>query len=84
MVRLRGIGEAGLLLAWVQHERDGSWHGLVAWIRQVADRHERKVIEAPAAGLERLEAPVAYRDVPRLMLGLDGAVRTWARPEADP
>jgi hypothetical protein len=31
-----GVDAAGYLLAWLQHERDGSWQAIVIWVRQQA------------------------------------------------
>ena len=83
MVLLRGVDTAGYLLAWMQHERDRSWHAVVTWIRQSGDRRERKVIEGAAEAVAQLEPPAAYRAVPRLLPGVDGAVRTWEPPAPD-
>jgi hypothetical protein len=84
MVALPAVSSAGLLLAWIQHERDGSWHAVVSWVRPTGERFERKVIDVPAGGVAQLEAPAAYRAVPRLTLGVDGAVRPWERPDDPP
>ena len=84
MVRLPAVDDAGLLLAWVQHERDGSWHAVVVWIRHVGGRYERRVVDVPAGTVQQLQPPAAYRAVPRLMLGVDGGVRPWERHDPDP
>src|SRR4051794_8596055 len=79
MVHLAGSDEAGLLLAWVKHAIDGSWTALVVWIRRTGDGvYERKFVEV-GGGIRPLEAPDAYREVPRLLLDVDGTVRPWER-----
>jgi hypothetical protein len=83
MVLMRGVDQAGYLLAWLQ-AGDGSWQAVVTWIRQTGeDRRERKVVTVPGGSVQQLEPPAAYRAVPRLML-VDGAVRPWERPAPDP
>lgn len=84
LVRLRGVDAGGFLLAWVQHERDRSWHAIVAWTRKRDDWHERLVVDVPSGGVEPLHAPDAYHAVPRLLLGRDGTVRPWEPPPPDP
>ncbi len=72
----------GHLLEWRQHELDGQWRAWVSWVQTTGDpprhRHRHKVVEVRAASLAPLEAPEAYRDVPRRMLGNDGKIRPWA------
>jgi len=84
LVRLAGVDAAGYLLAWLQHERDGEWRAIVTWVRQTGGRYERKLVEARAAGVQPAEPPAAYRNVPRLTLGVDGAIRPWDPPPPDP
>src|ERR1035441_3574199 len=68
------------LLCWEQHERDGSWHAWVTWIRTQAGRPRRHVVSVRAARVYPLEEPGAYGLVPRRVLGNDGAIRPWAGP----
>ncbi|HLQ56336.1 MAG TPA: hypothetical protein VK162_18960 [Streptosporangiaceae bacterium] len=73
-------GEAGHLLEWRQHERDGSWHTWVSWVQTTGDppRHRHKIVEVQAESLVPLEAPEAYPDVPRRVFGSDGQIRPWS------
>jgi hypothetical protein len=41
-------------------------------------RHTHKVVQVQAESLAPLEAPEAYRDVPRTIHGNDGRIRPWA------
>jgi hypothetical protein len=81
MVYLTGSDDAGLLLAWIRHAVDGSWTALIVWIRRTSDGHERKFVEVSGAAIRPLEAPAAYREVPRLLLDVDGTVRPWERDD---
>jgi hypothetical protein len=79
LVEMSG-GQVGHLLEWRQHERDGSWHAWVSWVLTTSDppRHQHKVVSVQAGSLAPLEAPDAYRDVPRRVLGNDGKIRPWS------
>jgi len=68
-------GMVGHLLAWERHERDGSWWAWVSWVQESGGRHRHKVVQVRAASLRPLEAPEAYRAVPRRVLTLDGQIR---------
>jgi len=65
------------LLCWEQHERDGSWHAWLSWVQSVGVpvRHQHKVVSVQAQAVRPLEAPDAYRDVPRRVRGNDGCIR---------
>jgi hypothetical protein len=82
LVRLGGVGAAGYLLAWLRHDRDGSWRAIVTWVREAGGRYERHLVET--AAVQPVEPPAAYRNVPRLTLGVDGAIRPWDPPPPDP
>ena len=68
-------GMVGHLLAWERHERDGSWWAWVSWVQESGGRHHHKVVQVRADSLRPLEAPEAYRAVPRQLRGLDGQIR---------
>jgi hypothetical protein len=68
------------LLCWERHERDGSWHAWVTWIRTQAGRPYRHVVSVRAASVRPLELPDAYRQVPRWVRGNDGVIRPLAAP----
>jgi hypothetical protein len=70
-------GMIGHLLCWDRHERDGSWRAWVSWIQQTSSRAVHKIVCVPGGSLTQLEAPDAYRDVPRRIFGLDGQIRPW-------
>ena len=57
------------------HERDGSWWAWVSWVQESGGRHHHKVVQVRADSLRPLEAPEAYRAVPRQLRGLDGQIR---------
>lgn len=76
-----GDGIIGHLLYWEQHERDGSWYAWVSWVQSTGDRHVHKVVCVRARSLVPIEAPDAYADVPRRILGSDGVIRPTARPD---
>ncbi len=78
IVELTGNGVAHLL-AWEQHERDGSWHAWVSWVQSTGDpvRHRHHVVSVRAGAVRRLEDPDAYARVPRRVLGRDGQIRPW-------
>jgi hypothetical protein len=44
-------------------------------VQESGGRHVHKVVQVSAAGLRPLEAPEAYQQVPRRVLGLDGRTR---------
>ena len=67
------------LLCWEQHERDGSWHAWVTWIRTGARGPRRHIVCVQAASVRPLELPDAYRQVPRRVFGKDGIIRPWPR-----
>ena len=73
------VGEetVAYLLCWEQHERDGSWHAWVTWVRTTGDRPRRHVVSVQAASIRPLEPPDAYLQVPRWVLGNDGVIRVW-------
>jgi len=73
------VGEeiTAYLLCWEQHERDGSWHAWVTWVRTVRDRPRRHVVAVRAERVSPLEPPDAYWQVPRRVLGNDGVIRDW-------
>src|ERR1039457_2661893 len=68
------------LLCWERHERDGSWHAWVTWIRDQAGRPRRHIVSVRAARVRPLELPGAYRQVPRRVRGSDGVIRPWVAP----
>jgi hypothetical protein len=78
IVELAGNGVAHLL-AWEQHERDGSWHAWVSWGQSTGDplRHRHHVVSVRATTVQPLESPDAYARVPRRVLGRDGQIRPW-------
>lgn len=84
LVEMSTDGIVGHLLEWRLHERDGQWRAWVSWVQTTGDppRHRHKVVEVQAASLAPLEAPEAYRDVPRRIFGKDGQVRPWSPREA--
>ena len=75
-------GPVGHLLCWDRHERDGSWWAWVSWVQETSSRPVHKLVCVPAASLTQLEAPDAYRQVPRRIFGRDGDVRPWSRGPA--
>jgi hypothetical protein len=56
----------------------GSWRAWVSWIQQAGDRAVHKIVCVPARSLTPLEAPQAYRQVPRRIFGNDGRIRPWS------
>jgi hypothetical protein len=68
-------GMVGHLLAWERHERDGSWWAWVSWVQESGGRHHHKVVQVRADSLRPLEAPEAYKAVPRQLRRLDGQIR---------
>lgn len=71
-------GTVARLLAWEIYERDGSWTAWISWVQQTGGRPIHKVVSVGAAGLEPLEEPEVYAEVPRRMRGSDGLIRPWA------
>ena len=70
---------AGHLLAWEQHERDGSrgaWVSWVSWVHETGGRRDHEVVLVHAANLRSLEPPDTYKGVPRRVHGLDGQIRS--------
>lgn len=74
LVWLTGVDQPGHLLAWVRHERDGSWHARVSWVTQQGGKPKRLVVDTQAHGVHPIDADRAYADVPRYQLGRDGKV----------
>jgi hypothetical protein len=70
-------GPVGHLLCWERHDRDGSWQAWVSWVQESGSRPVHKLVCVPAASLTQLESPVAYRQVPRWVLGKGGQIRPW-------
>jgi hypothetical protein len=83
IVAMSGSEAVGHLLAWEQHERDGSWHGWVSWVQSTGSpiRHRHHVVCVRAGSLTPLEPADAYAGVPRRVMGRDGRIRPW-RPAA--
>jgi hypothetical protein len=79
-----GDDAVAYLLAWEQHEQDGSWWAWVTWIRERSGRPHRHVTTVRAARLRPVEVPSAYEGVPRRVLGLDGQIRPWSPPPRPP
>jgi hypothetical protein len=79
-----GDDAVAYLLAWEQHEQDGSWWAWVTWIRERSGRPYRHVTTVRAARLRPVEVPSAYETVPRRVLGLDGQIRPWSPPPGPP
>jgi hypothetical protein len=46
-----------------------------SWIQVTSGRHVHKVVTVRASSLRPLEAPEAYANVPRRILGRDGRIR---------
>jgi hypothetical protein len=67
------------LLCWEKQERDSSWRASVSWVQSTGQpvRHRHQVMCVRAETVRRIEAPSAYRDVPRRTLGMDGRTRPW-------
>jgi hypothetical protein len=59
-------------------EVDGCWYAWVSWVQQTGGRPVHKVVSVRAAGLQPLEEPDRYTQVPRRVRGRDGMVRRWA------
>ena len=72
-------GAIGHPPCWERHERDGSWYAWVSWVQSTGDpvRHRHHVASWGADGVQRLESPEAYKNVPRRTLGRDGRIRPW-------
>ena len=74
-------GIVGHLLCWDRHERDGSWWAWVSWVQETGARGPvHKIVCVRADALTQLEAPAAYRRVPRRVFGRDGRTRPWPQP----
>ena len=58
----------------------GEWWAWVAWIRERRGQPYRHVVSVHGESVRPIEAPEAYRSVPRRVRGLDGVVRPWSRP----
>lgn len=71
-------GLVGHLLAWEQHEQDGSWWAWISWVQESSGRPIHKVVDVRARSLKPLEAAEAHADVPRRVRGSDGQIRPWA------
>jgi len=70
-------GRAGHLLAWEQHEADGSWWAWVSWVQETSRGYRHLIAEVRADGVEPAEPLDVYRAVPRRVLGRDGQIRPW-------
>lgn len=68
----------GHLLAWELTEVDGSWWAWVSWVQQSGGRTIHKIVTVRASGLQPLEGPDAYSNVPRRVRGRDGLLRPWS------
>ena len=68
----------GHLLAWELTEIDGSWWAWVSWIQHSGGRVLHKVVQVRASGLQPLEEPERYEEVPRRVRGRDGVIRPWS------
>src|SRR5216683_3323221 len=79
LVEMTG-GAIGHLLAWEQHERDGSWWAWCSWVQTSGQRHVHKVVCIRAGSVAPVEEPEAYTDVPRRALGNDGVIRLLRPP----
>jgi hypothetical protein len=66
------------LLCWELMEVDGSWWAWVSWVHTSGGRPVHKVVSVRAAGLEPLDDPALYEQVPRRVRGRDGVVRPWS------
>jgi hypothetical protein len=66
------------LLCWELMERDGSWQAWISWVQQAGGRPIHKVVTVHASGLEPLEEPESYSQVPRRVRGRDGLIRPWS------
>ena len=75
----------GHLLCWERHERDGSWHAWVSWVQSTGDpvHHRHRIVCVRAGTLRPLEAPSAYKDVPRVSwAAMVSSARGAAAPRA--
>ena len=50
----------------------------MSWVQQAGGRPLHKVVSVSAAGLQPLEPPEVYSEVPRRVRGKDGLIRPWA------
>ena len=79
LVEMTG-GTIGHLLAWEQHERDGSWWAWCSWVQASGDRHVHKVVLVRSGSVAPIKTPDAYAGVPRRLLGNDGQIRPLRSP----
>lgn len=84
IVHMSGIEQPGYLLAWVRHDRDGSWRAIVTWTLKIGDRIERKVVDTTAEGLGRIDSDRAYALVPRFRFGMDNKLHPLEPDETGP
>ena len=84
LVLLTGGGEdtPAFLLCWELREGARQWLAWVAWIRESGGRPVRHVVSVEARRVQPLEAPEAYRNVPRRIRGMDGVIRPWPSPSS--
>ncbi len=68
------------LLCWDRHQRDGSWHAWVTWVMTTGNGPRRHVVSVRAENVRPLEAPEAYRDVPRRVFVRQGETGPWTPP----
>jgi hypothetical protein len=68
-------GGVGHLIAWEQHERDGSWYAWVSWVQESGGQPVHKLVAVQGDGVQPLEPPEAYSGVPRRIRGNDGVIR---------
>jgi hypothetical protein len=71
-------GAIGHLLAWELLEVTGTWQAWVSWVQQTGSRPVHKVVAVRASGLQPLEEPERYAEVPRRVRGRDGVIRAWS------
>jgi hypothetical protein len=71
-----GDQHAAFLICWERADADGDWSAWVMWVREQDGRPVRHVVCVPAAEIEPVEPPEAYRDVPRRVRRADGSVRS--------
>jgi hypothetical protein len=69
-------GAVAHLLCWEQI--GGAWWAWVSWVQDTSDRPRHHVVQVRAEAVRQLEAPDAYRLVPRRVRGPDGQLRPWS------
>ncbi len=75
-----GDDTVAYLLCWDRHQRDGSWHAWVTWVMTTGNGPRRHVVSVRAENVRPLEAPEAYRDVPRRVFVRQGETGPWTPP----